>query len=170
VLVDVISQDAKSGVPVRDFKKEDFRVFDNRHVVRVVTFDAGGHYDTRPVTLWLLVLCNEGGKSEFEASGGFAGKESLFRIALDHLENSDTVGVAHWYDNGDTQLDLLPTEDRDTPIRVLTEMLKPIPLQGGTDATDQVGEETFRKMIRLIHPRRVSPKPEAATRDCVSAW
>jgi hypothetical protein len=30
VLVDVISQDPKSGLPVRDFKKEDFRLFDNR--------------------------------------------------------------------------------------------------------------------------------------------
>ena len=47
VLVDVISQDHKSGLPVRDFKKEDFRLFDNRHEVRIATFDAGARYDTR---------------------------------------------------------------------------------------------------------------------------
>src|SRR5439155_22747450 len=41
VLVDVISQDRKSGLPVRDFKKEDFRLFDNRQEVRIATFDAG---------------------------------------------------------------------------------------------------------------------------------
>ena len=33
VLVDVFSQDRNSGLPVRDFKKEDFRLFDNRHEV-----------------------------------------------------------------------------------------------------------------------------------------
>src|ERR1700674_4339162 len=53
VLVDVISQDLKSGLPVRDFKKADFRMFDNRHEVRIATFDAGA--DTRPIALWLVV-------------------------------------------------------------------------------------------------------------------
>ncbi len=60
VLVDVISQDPKSGLPVRDFKKEDFRVFDNGHEVQIATFDMGTHHDTRPISLWLAVLCNEG--------------------------------------------------------------------------------------------------------------
>ena len=146
VLVDVISQDLKSGLPVRDFKKEDFHVSDNQHEVRIATFDAGA--DTRPIALWLVVICNEGGIAG--ASAEFVGKESLFRSALDHLEKHDTVGVAHWCDNGETQLDLLPTEDRDSPIHVLAESLKPIPFKGGTDDTDAVGEETFRKMIRLI--------------------
>jgi hypothetical protein len=159
VLVDVISQDPGTGLPVRDFKKEDFRMFDNRHEVRIATFDAGARYDTRPITLWLVVICNEGGI--VGASAEFVGKESLFRPALGHLEGHDTVGVAHWCDNGDTQLDLLPTEDRDTPISVLSEILKPIPFQGGSDATDQVGEETFRKMIRLIihDAYRRNPRP-----------
>jgi hypothetical protein len=157
VLVDVISQDLKSGLPVRDFKKEDFRMFDNRHQVRIATFDAGA--DTRRITLWFVVICNEGGI--IGASAEFVGRESLFRSALDHLEKHDTVGVAHWCDNGETQLDLLPTEDRDSAIHVLAESLKPIPFQGGTDASDQVGEETFRKMIRLIiHDAYLrNPKP-----------
>jgi hypothetical protein len=159
VLVDVTSQDLKSGLPVRDFQKEDFRVFDNRHEVRIATLDSGARYDTRPITLWLVVICNEGGI--IGASAEFAGRESLFRSALDHLENHDTVGVAHWCDNGETQLDLLPTEDRDRPIRALVESLKPSAFQGGTDATDAVGEETFRKMIRLIiqDAYRRNPKP-----------
>src|SRR5579864_1327150 len=152
VLVDVINQDLKSGLPVRGFTKEDFRVFDTRHEVRIATFDAGA--DTRPISLWLVVICNEGGL--VGASAEFAGKESLFRSALDHLEPHDTVGVAHWCDNGETRLDLLPTEDRDTPIGVLAESLQPIPFKGGTDDTDAVGEVTFRKMIRLIIQDRKS--------------
>jgi hypothetical protein len=160
VLIDVISQDPGSGLPMRDLKKEDFRVFDNGHEVPIATFAAGARYDTRPVTLWLVVICNEGSKREFEASGGFAGKESLFRPALDHLESRDTVGVAHWCDNGETQLDLLPTEDRDSPISKLAETLKPIPFQSGGDS-DPVGEETFRNMIRLIirDAQWKNPKP-----------
>ena len=31
VLIDVLSQDPKTGLPVEDFKKEDFRVYDNGH-------------------------------------------------------------------------------------------------------------------------------------------
>ena len=148
VLVDVIGLDAKNGLPVRDFHKEEFRVFDNRQEVPISTFDAGTQHDTRPITLWLVVICNEGGI--VGASAEFMGKESLFRPALNHLEIRDTVGVAHWCDDGETRLDLLPTEDLERPIRVLAEALKPIAFQGGTDATDEVGEETYRKMIRLI--------------------
>ena len=163
VLVDVISKDPKSGLPVRDFKKEDFRMFDNGHEVPIATFDAGAHYDTRPVALWLVVICNEGGLPTFGASSEFSGKESLFLPALDNLEKHDTVGVAHWCDNGDTQLDLPPSEDRDSAIRALAETLKPIPFQGGTSATDEVGEVTFRKMVRLIirdaHRRNPQPLP-----------
>lgn len=53
VLVDIMSQDPRSGLPVRDLKKEDFRLFDNRHEVRIATFDAGARYDTRPIPFGL---------------------------------------------------------------------------------------------------------------------
>ena len=79
VLVDVFSRDLKSGLPVRDFKKADFRMFDNGHEVRIATFDAGARYDTRPITLWFVVICNESGLPRFGASAEFLGEESLFR-------------------------------------------------------------------------------------------
>jgi hypothetical protein len=53
VLVDVISQDPKTGLPVRDFHKNDFRVFDNQNEVPIATFEAGARFDTRPVIVWL---------------------------------------------------------------------------------------------------------------------
>ena len=150
VLVDVISQDRKSGLPIKDFKKNDFRLFDNRHEVRISTFDTGARYDTRPVTVWLVVICNESGLPKFGASAEFIGHESLFRPGLNHLEPHDVVGVAHWCDNGDSRLDLLPTEDRNIVIEKLAETLKPIPFEGGTEASDEAGERAFRKVIRLI--------------------
>jgi hypothetical protein len=160
VLVDVISQDPRNGLPVRDFKKEDFRVFDDKHEVPVSSFDAGARYDTRPFILWLVVICNEGGK--IGGSAEFVGKELFFRPAFDHLDKNDRVGVAHWCDNGETQIDLPPTEDRDRPIRVLAETIKPIPFHVG-GSSNLVGEETYRKMIRLLiqdaHRRNPQPLP-----------
>jgi len=49
VLVDVISQDSKNGLPVREFQKEDFRVLDNGNEVRITSFDAGGTLQHAPV-------------------------------------------------------------------------------------------------------------------------
>jgi hypothetical protein len=160
VLVDVISQNPANGLPVRDLKKEDFRVLDEGHEVPIASFEAGARFDTRPVILWLVVICNERGR--IGGSSQFVGKETLFRPALDHLDKLDTVGVAHWCDNGETKLDLLPTADRDKPIGVLAETIKPIPFHIGGNSS-QVGEATFRRMVRLIvqdaHRRNPQPLP-----------
>jgi hypothetical protein len=160
VLVDVISQDPTTSLPVQDFKKEDFRVYDNGHEVPITSFDAGVRYATRPFILWLAVICNERGK--VGGSREFVGKESLFRPAFDHLDKRDTVGVAHWCDNGETRLDLLPTTDRDLPLRVLAETIKPISFEIG-GKSNLVGEDTYRKMLRLIiqdaHRRNPQPLP-----------
>ena len=48
VMVDVIGLDPKSGLPIKDFNQEDFRLFDDKREVRISTFDAGAHSDTRP--------------------------------------------------------------------------------------------------------------------------
>jgi hypothetical protein len=161
VLVDVITQDRKTGLPIRDFKKDDFHLFDNRREVPITTFDAGARYDTRAVTLWFVVICNEGGLPKRGTSAEFLGRESLFRPALNHLETHDSVGVAHWCDNGDSRLDLLPTEDCDKAVQLLADTLKPIPFEGGTSASDEAGEQAFRKVIRLIirDAYRRNPKP-----------
>src|SRR6478672_5713005 len=82
VLVDVITKDRNSGLPIQDFQKKDFRLFDNRHEVPITTFDAGARYDARPITLWLVVICSESGLPTHGASAEFLGQESLFRPAL----------------------------------------------------------------------------------------
>jgi len=48
VLVDVITEDPKNGLPVRDLRREDFRMFNDRQEVPISAFDAGARYDTRP--------------------------------------------------------------------------------------------------------------------------
>lgn len=170
VLVDVITQDRKTGLPIRDLKKGDFRLFDNGREVRITTFDAGAQYDTRSITLWLVVICNEGGLPKFGASAEFLGQESLFRPALNHLEAHDRVGVAHWCDNGDSRLDLQPTEDRDKAIQQLAETLKPIPFEGGHVRQRRGWRTGFPQSDSAHHPRRVPEKSEAATCDRIPAW
>src|SRR5580692_3387680 len=64
-------------------------------------------------------------------------RNRAFGLHLISWKTTTRWGVAHSCDNGDTQLDLLPTEDRDSPIRVLAETLNPIPFQGGSEATDE---------------------------------
>jgi thiol-disulfide isomerase/thioredoxin len=63
---------------------------------------------------------------------------------------------------------LLPTEDCDKPIRVLAETIKPISFHVGGDS-DAVGEQTFRKMVRLIirdaYRRNPQPLPVLAFLD-----
>src|SRR5689334_13115450 len=95
VLVDVIAQDRKTGIPLNSLRKEDFRLFDDKKEVSIGTFDSGAHFNTRPIALWFVVLCNEknNGPHGEEASGSFLGKEALFRPALDGLDKNDRVGV-----------------------------------------------------------------------------
>jgi len=57
VLVDVISQDPKSGLPIRDFQKRRFSMYLITGMkCRSGSFDSGTGYDTRRVALWLVVL------------------------------------------------------------------------------------------------------------------
>jgi len=158
VLVDVITLDPKSLLPARDLKQKDFRLFDNGQEVPITSFDTGANFATRPVDLWLTVICNEQGK--LGGSAEFLGKERLFRSALDQLDKNDAVGVAHWCDNGEVRLDLLPTKEHDAPIRALAETIQPIPFRTGGD-WNLVGEAAFRKLIRTIirHEHQKNPQP-----------
>jgi hypothetical protein len=142
------------------FGPEDFQVFDNGHPVPTVTFDAGSHYEARPIALWFVVICNEQNQA-LVRSGPFAGHESVFRPALDNLDKRDSVGVAHWCDNGDAVLDMEPPHNRDAAIAALAIALQPIPFiapRGG-----RVGElavqATFRAIIRNAHQQNPQTLP-----------
>lgn len=162
VLVDVIARDLKTGLPLQDLKREDFRVFDNKRLVPIATFDSTARFNLRPIALWFVVICNERGKGERGeiASGWFSGKESLFRPALAELEKNDRAGVAHWCDNGEANLDLHPTEDHDAVISKLTETLQPIDFEY-TSAQGRQGELTLQRLLRIIldETHRTDPQP-----------
>jgi hypothetical protein len=146
VFAEVITQQS-DGTPLRQLKKEDLRLYNDRHEVALTAFRYGGRFETRPVALWLVTLCNEGGK--IAGSRVFSGKEALFRPALEQMDKRDTVGVAHWCDNGDAQLDLLPTKDRDQAVHVLGKTMEPISFNLGANS-NMMGENAFEKMVRMI--------------------
>lgn len=164
VLVDVLARDLKTGLPVRNLQRDNFRVFDNKNEVAVATFDSSTTSGIRPLALWFVVICNEGGKGERggDASGWFSGKEALFRPALDHLGSEDHAGVAHWCDNGEANLDLAPTADHDGVITKLAATLQPIGFVHHA-SDDRTGELTLQRLVRMIlddaHKSAPSPLP-----------
>jgi hypothetical protein len=168
VLVDVIARNSKTGLPANTLGRESFRIFEDQHEVAITAFDSGAAYATRPIALWFVVICNEPSKSQYGyhaelASGRFAGKEMLLRPALDDLDKRDRVGVAHWCDNGEAQLDLLPTEAKDVAISKLAEVLKPDSARVYSTDPNRTGELTLQKLMRFIvedaHQRNPQPLP-----------
>jgi len=145
VLVDVITQDAKTALPVMGLKKEDFRVFDNAAEQYVQTFDVGARYGTRPIALWFVVICNEIDWDE-NGSGFVRGKGSLIRPALQHLDKSDTLGVAHWCDDESQKIDFAPSRDVDGALAEMNRILLRAPKPTGTRS----GELALQRMLRLI--------------------
>jgi hypothetical protein len=156
VLVDVIARNAKDGLPEKALTKSDFQLFDNDQPVAIKTFDNGAQFTTRPLALWFVVQCNMQG-SEGKGSGVFAGQISRFEPALRYIEKQDTVAVAHWCDDGRSNLDLLPTRIiKDAPI-VLEQALATGP---DTKTHDRAGEVALQTTLQHIVDTTRSSRPE----------
>ena len=165
VLLDVFTLDPKTGMPVNTFKRDDFRVFDNGKAMQLTTFDSGAHYDTRPVALWLVPLCNMKDWGDL-GSGLFLGKTSLFRPALDHLDKDDAIGVAHWCDNGEAVIDLPPGHDPASALATLEKSLQkrdfnhPVCSSRLEKSPCRQGEYALQKMLQLVLKNAHETKPE----------
>jgi hypothetical protein len=85
----VITQDAKTALPLKDLTREESQVFDNASKVR--SFDVGARYAARPIALWFVVICNQVDRGE-NGSGFIRGKGQLLRPALDRLDKNETIG------------------------------------------------------------------------------
>ena len=154
VLVDVIV--LKNGLPDKTLKQRDFEVFDNDHPVSIKTFDNGAQFTTRPLALWFVVQCNMQGY-EAKGSGLFTGQISLFEPALKYIERQDTVAVAHWCDDGRSNIDLSPTAIIDEVPIVLEQALAIGP---DTKTHDRAGELALQSTLeKIVDTTRLS-KPE----------
>ena len=149
VLVDVIADVKEKSMHTRalltELKKEDVRVFYNGHEMPIRSFDIGARHETRPIALWLIVQCNTGVPSEWH-SGFLRGKTGNLRPALDALNESDAVGVAHWCYDGTASLDLSPGQDPDAALAAVDRLISRHSIEG----ENRRGELAMQKMIGMI--------------------
>ncbi len=154
VLVPVVA--LKNGLPDKTLKLADFQVFDNGRPVSIKTFDSAAQFSTRPLALWFVVQCDMQGW-EGEGSGLFAGQTNLFKPALNSVDQQDRVAVAHWCDDGQSKLDLLPTSDIKEATIVLQQVLTPVVSQHNHG---RPGELALQKTLQLIIDTTRSLVPE----------
>ena len=159
VLVDAIAQDPRHELVPSSLKQEDFEIRDNGRPIPIASFDDSTTFGTRPITLWFVVICNE--DNNLNGSGMFKGREQLFRPALDSLNQHDGVGVAHWCDNGEAEVDLSPTPDRDAAIQALAKALHPIAWIAPAPQYRRLGELAFQWMLELLIDQAHATRPES---------
>jgi hypothetical protein len=156
VLVDVIARNTKNGLPDKTLTRDDFELFDNGRPVSIKTFDNGAQFTTRPLAIWFVVQCYMP-DVEAEGSGFFRGEISRFEPALKYTEKPDTVAVAHWCDNGESKLDLLPTSNVEQVPTILEQVLL---TSIRADDHDRTGELALQKTLQLIIDATRTAKPE----------
>jgi hypothetical protein len=148
-LVDVIAENRKTGLRTRELlttlKREDFRIFDNGREMPIESFDIGAANTTRPIALWLIVQCDQKKPLGFN-SMFMRGKTQFLKPALEHLGANDSIGVAHWCDDGNAELDLLPEHDSDAALAKVEEVLSEKPITG----KNRPGELAMQGMIRMV--------------------
>ena len=82
---------------------------------------------------------------------------SLFKPTLKYVDKQDSVAVAHWCDNGDSRLDLLPTSDVEQWATTLEQVLAPMP---DADFNDRSGELALQKTLQSMVDATRSAEPE----------
>jgi hypothetical protein len=158
VLVDVITQDTKTALPVLGLKKENFRVFDNDAEVPIQSFDMGTRYAVRPIVLWFAVICNEVDWDE-NGSGFIRGREKLLRLALDHLDSNDSLGVAHWCDDQSYGIDFTPSRDIKSALKRLDRIFGETPKTPSNRPGELALQGMIRKILENVHDSKAQPLP-----------
>ena len=134
-------------------KKTDLRLFDNRKEVTIQSFAAGA--ETRPIAFWLIVQCSTGIPADF-GSAFIKGKTQILKPALQHLASRDVLGVAHWCDNGQSNIDLAPGKDVDAALGAVEQVLE----GKVANINDRAGELALRNMVRALVESTRNAKPE----------
>jgi hypothetical protein len=144
VLVDVIALKGSGQRPDAALRREDFEVYDDGRLVSVKSFDSGAA--ARPLALWFVVQCSMKGWDK-EGSGLFRGQMDRLKPALGHLNQVDTVAVAHWCDDGQASIDLLPAAEREAAVAGVEKVLA-----GTVDPAShsRPGELALQKTLQLI--------------------
>jgi hypothetical protein len=139
--VDVIIT-SKDPAAVQSLRAADFQLLDGHTRLPISTFASASSGTARPLSLWFVVQCPEL-RYESSGSGFMVGKTDTLTPALQKLHQKDTVGVAHWCDDGKFAVDLAPAADRLAPAATLQSVLSAPAVQTGT----QSGQDALRGVI-----------------------
>jgi hypothetical protein len=148
-VINVVATDKHTRAPVDGLTQGDFEVFDDRVLVNVSSFVHSPSANLRPLSLWLVLQCpEEHPYFDFVSAGsGFLrGKVEALTAALQQLPVQETVGVAHWCDDGKSWIDLLPTTDRIAPTQSLNAVLNSPAVPIGTS----LGEDALHDMVLRV--------------------
>ena len=148
-IINVIATDKHTGASADGLAQEDFEVFDDRALVKVSYLAHASSAELRPLSVWLVLQCpEEHPYYDFVSAGsGFLrGKVEALSAVLQQLTVEDTVGVAHWCDDGKSGIDLLPTTDRTAPIQSLNAVLNSPAVPIGTS----LGEDALHDMVLRV--------------------
>ena len=161
VILEVIATDKHGHVPAEGLTQDDFEIVEGRSVAHISSFAHGSEGFIRPLSLWLVLQCPEehSYSSWVSAGSGFMkGKTATLTPVLKKLNERDTVGVAHWCDNGEVGLDLLPTTDRVAPQNVLDAVLNTT--RASVAGTPR--ENALHNMVIRVRDtaRRLTPKAQ----------
>jgi hypothetical protein len=144
VLVNVVALNTATRAPIGTLRREDFVLFDNDHQVQIKTFDAGSA--AQPLAVWFLVQCTMPGWDE-NGSGTFRGRLSQFEREVKDPNGRDEFGVAHWCDDGTSNLDLSPSKDAPSAIHQL-ELVLNTPVR--TASHSRKGELALQAVLHKI--------------------
>jgi hypothetical protein len=157
-IIPVIVTDKHTNAPVAGLTSRDLVIDSERsaiHVSSIVNSSAGS---LRPLAVWFVYQCPQAGIAfswVSYGSGFMKGKSSAFTPVLQKLGAQDTVGVAHWCDDGTLSVDLPPTLDRSAPSAALEEGLS-APMKANSDQPGQNAlHDVFLRIRELC--RQTSP-------------
>jgi hypothetical protein len=154
VIVNVVTFRGATSTPDITLTRDDFELFDNDRRVPIRTFDKGS--TARPLAVWFLVQCPMPGAGD-RGSEVFRGRIDSFRSVLKSGNGSDTFGVAHWCDDGTSELDLLPAKDPDLTLEKLEQVLNsPVT----ANLQDRAGELALQGSLQKIVHTTQSQAPE----------
>ena len=158
VIVDLTAVDHSSYRPDTTLTRDDIIVSDGGKPVPLTSFDTSAGDSVRPLQLWLVVQCNLQGWIG-NGSSVLTGHADLLGAGLRNLSSADTVGVAHWCDDGVEHLDMPPGHDSTAALKTLPVLVKPATGLGRPQ--ERTGELSLQSLLRSIslHAAQTIPRP-----------
>jgi hypothetical protein len=161
VILELIATDKRTHAPAEGLTQDDFEIVEGRSAAHITSFAHGSEGSLPPLSLWFVLQCPEE-HSYFNwvsnGSGFMQGKTATLTPVLKKLNQRDTVGVAHWCDNGEVGVDLLPSTGRVAPQNVLDAVLNAT----RTNVARTPGVNALHNMVIRVRDtaRRLTPKAQ----------